>query len=226
MVLLFLALLMSGCSNYVVSEKPWFSQADEAGAPRLKPGLWVAAQAGCRFDPRRPSERWPDCASAFVIRENEILHAQRYVSTSPGWREITYGWTSAEFLVAAGTPRLAQTTDCSQIERQVEPQPDGSMKRTDPFDYCYSALRQLRVDPNGFIIRAEIWPVLCGPWPTDEPKRESNVTDHPFPGIRIMKYDCVAESVAALREAGARSEAVAAQMGLRETVRWVREGYR
>jgi hypothetical protein len=49
-----LALLLGGCDNYVVSDKPWFEAKDGGGA-EIRAGWWVVKDGDCRFEAEAPS---------------------------------------------------------------------------------------------------------------------------------------------------------------------------
>ena len=55
------ASLLGGC-NMVMSETPWFSVADQTGAPQLREGVWVEPGANCAFIKDDPVDKWPTCA--------------------------------------------------------------------------------------------------------------------------------------------------------------------
>lgn len=78
------AAALSGC-NMVMTDKPMFAAADEAGAPALRPGVWRSEERGCEFDESQPQDDWPLCS-----------HAQPSVGNVPFWQ------------VANGDPILLQ----------------------------------------------------------------------------------------------------------------------
>jgi hypothetical protein len=213
-----------------------------------------AAGKACRFDERKPMETWPDCAAGFVARDGEILTLSRIVTTDEHGRKVTsYDWPSTAYVLAAGDPRIeqegcsglvqksnvaasdAEPADATSIpaaaadapaDKAEPPQDSGPDK---PSRYCYAAIRPTKLDSEGRITAFVMWPVLCGPWPTKKEADGStaNVTDAPFPGLRVVDDNCVAESVTALREAAKASEAVAVSMHFGPfEAHWVRDGYR
>jgi hypothetical protein len=224
--LLPLTLLLTACSNQVVSDSPWFTKAAEANAPRLRPGLWVAMGVTgkpCRFDERKPAEAWPDCASAYVVRGEETLRPSWVETTERGRRVRTYfDWDSRTHVLAAGDPRIDQVEGCPELA--VGPKPSR-----DPHGYCYDAVRPTKFDAAGQIVAVVTWPVFCGPWPSKEQsdRMGRTVTVAPFPGLHVVYENCTADSETALREAAKASEAVANSIGLgRAEAHWVRDDYR
>jgi hypothetical protein len=61
------ALLLGGCTNMVLSEKPLFRAADAKGAPSFRQGVWAAPDAGCEVDLKTPLPDWPKCANGDVM---------------------------------------------------------------------------------------------------------------------------------------------------------------
>ena len=105
--------VITGCTNRIRSDLPWFTSADEAGAPGLKPGVWViAVEPHCYFRESAPLERWPACAKGVVIRPHELLWLDL-----PPWDQtkdshLTYNWRRDLFVLAAGDPRILQGGNC------------------------------------------------------------------------------------------------------------------
>lgn len=136
-------LLLSACSNRVVSEVPWFTAADEEGAPRLRSGLWLvgdydlkwwlsgARHTKCEFDERKPTEQWPKCAGNFyVIRPGELLYAD-YIQTEEGGRIVRdYFWHAERHVLTRGMPQIAQQR-CQFVgkEEAVEPAADETERQ-------------------------------------------------------------------------------------------------
>ena len=230
-MLLTMMVLLGACSNRVVSETPWFSKEAEADAPHLRPGLWVATSgtlvAGskmCRFDERKPSETWPDCASSYLVRDGELLQLAWLDSTKHGRTLRTYEWERRTHLLATGSPRISQVEGCPEVQREFSNLPDGSSKPKDPYAYCYDAVRPTMFDRDGHITATLTWPILCGPWPSKDQEGPA-VTAMPFAGLHIVHSNCIAESEAALRNAAALSEAVSVKIGFVGETHWVRDGY-
>ena len=188
--------LLSGC-NILVTEQPLFTAADEAGAPALKPGVWLIFQEdGCKFDETRPIDEWPDCAGGGVIRPGEVIdHDQK---APKGVFE------HSPFVFAAGAPRIAEM----QMKEQVT-SGDGGAQTT--FTYAYGAARTTKLDDQGRIVAVTYWFVLCGP-PAPKDKHGDDTalgTLKPFPGLKMKPGDatCTTDSKAVVRSAAVASEA-------------------
>jgi hypothetical protein len=63
MLLLIACAALLGACNVVHSSKPMFSAADAVGGPVFRDGVWASPEPGCRFDPNKPVETWPQCAN-------------------------------------------------------------------------------------------------------------------------------------------------------------------
>lgn len=61
------AMFLTACANLVITERPLFSVADAAGAPKFRPGIWDTSShqppADCTYDGSKPETTWPACAS-------------------------------------------------------------------------------------------------------------------------------------------------------------------
>lgn len=210
-----LALLLGGCGDKVVSRAPWFSAADEAGAPALRPGLWVAPiTPDCHPDERKPPTAWPDCALAFVIRGDEMRALDRE-ETSVNGKTITtrLSWSSSQLILAAGDPSISQTAGCNEQAQPnltvfQDPKAPPPPPPPPPYAYCYGGVRPTALDTAGRIVAFTTWPVACGP---TVPEGSTDKTeDQPlFPGLTRVGIDCTAGTIEALRAAAAESEAVA-----------------
>ncbi len=239
----FALLALAGCQNFVVSQAPWFTGRDEAGAAPLRQGLWALDHGDeCRFDERRPMEQWPDCAQAFVIRSGETLRVQNVTGTEHGRKAEDYEWASQPYVLASGNPRIYQRENCATFN-PVEY----------PYEYCYDALRPSKVDSNGSITGFVIWTIYCGPLsPPTRKKGSVGETDRElFPELRVYGQNCIADSAQAVRDAAAKSELTVAStrklmdatmrasksrkakqetallaLFLDQSAHWVREGYR
>ncbi len=188
-----LALTLAGC-NQVYSAKPVFSTADEAGAPALRPGLWVMASAKCSFNEARPVQRWPDCADWVLIRQGQIVSLE----TKDGKPD----WSAIDTVLAAGDPRVLQWHEPESADHH----------------YAYAGLQPTATDVEGRITAIEAWPALCGPPPPEDAK--SKVTANPLPGLRIDGSDCYAEEAGPVRASAKASRAWAAD---RQAAHWVRD---
>lgn len=216
-----LALLpaLSAC-NLVVSEDPWFGEADALGVPTFRDGLWLTvSEPNCRVDEALPAERWPDCAAASYLRGGEWLTMQwEQVGEGKRARRKFVGWTPTSGLIANGSPLIVQTMfePDTEDERVGADSPNPEPDRP----YWYLALQPTTQDEAGRVTAFELWSVQCGPEPAGaEP---GPVTDRPFPGLTIDEHNCEAESVEALRRAATLSEPLGEHM----RSHWVREGWR
>ncbi len=216
-----LAAALAGC-NQVYSEKPLFTAADEAGAPPLRPGVWTQPSAKCRFDERRPVQRWPKCAGWMLIRPGQILGFEA--------KEGKPVWTALDLVVASGDPRVLQLP----------------MDESSPGRFGYAGVRPTRLDPAGRIVEIELWTAQCGPpWrprpaadasapavrshessPTPsagsqfEPTAQSHVSEHPLPGLEVVGDNCIAREASVVRAAAAASKAWSESP---TSYRWVRD---
>jgi hypothetical protein len=112
---------LSGC-NLVVSEEPWFTEADAVPMPVLRDGLWRSDDAGCRVDESKPAERWPDCAEPLFVRGAEAWSMKWSETDERGRHRRTFaGWDSEELyedaglFVANGNNLIAQIPPASSL---------------------------------------------------------------------------------------------------------------
>lgn len=253
LALLVSSLLLSGCTNMVRSDAPWFDPTEAASAPPLRDGVWAAVDPDCRFDANRPLEQWPGCAQGRVIRGGEELELNGFdTGEEPGLPQRSdYGWSSEAFVLAAGAPRIQQRACGPSLERAEPAEDDAVVEARDddassatPAEwsevdetvsrliYCYAGLRADAFDAEDRIIAFTSWPIWCGPFPRRaEGEGGPNVTDAPFPGLTVVGEHCVAEDVAALRSAATasetllRSDEVTGSSGFAR-FRWIRDGWR
>jgi hypothetical protein len=115
-VLVLAIAMLCGCTNQVRSTDPWFTKADAADAPSLRPGVWATDNPDpkCKVDEKAPLEAWPDCAhdQSFVVRADDILRLQVLTNGEEGHTTTTYAWAAHAFILASGDPRIRQQTDC------------------------------------------------------------------------------------------------------------------
>ncbi len=217
--LLCAAALLGGC-NIVVSKVPMFTAADSAGAPALRPGVWLAEKADCHFDEASPLAQWPDCADPLVITPTEV-HGVGSKGQKP-----------APYLVAAGDPLVLQSQIDVDVSAGVDVSASGDAKATasasgemkGPPPYAYLAAHPIAFDAKGRVVRMEQWPVMCGP-PPPEPKpgqpldKARYVTLRPLPGLRIEGQVCTPDDNAAVLNAARQSRTY----GPIQTSHWVRD---
>jgi hypothetical protein len=227
---------LGGC-NQVVSSEPWFTQADAEGAPQLRDGLWRAAtEADCRFKETEPVERWPDCADAFVVRDEEWLELVWDTQGKGRRTRRTFSnWAPLPFLLAGGEPPIIQF----QIDDRSATASGETGNPPDKTDeaYEYVAMRPAKFDVDHRAVEFAFWSVACGPLPAPgaAPGKwgssgdgiddaEPNVTDKPFPGLTVSGNNCIAESQQAVRRAAQLSEMLNGKSPA--VAHWVRDGYR
>jgi hypothetical protein len=174
-----LALLLGGC-NVVTSKTALFIPSDQAGALRLRPGVWVRPDANCVFDPAGPVTTWTSCANAMLVRPNDIADPQ-----DPH--------QSASYTIAAGDPPIVQIDDIT---------------RSPPIFY-FQGLRPLKFDAQGQIVEARLWNVQCGP-PEPPPAHGATAyrpTKAPLPGLEMDTdgMNCEANDALAVRRAARAS---------------------
>jgi hypothetical protein len=211
--------VLSAC-NLVVSEKPWFGEADAVGVPAFRDGLWLTvAEPNCQVDETLPAERWLDCAGASYLRGGEWL-TMEWEQDGKGKRARRKfaGWSAASGLIANGSPLIVQTMFEPQPEDEATGAPSSDPEPDRP--YLYLALQPTQRDETGQVTAFELWSVRCGPEP--EGAESGPVTNRPFPGLTIVEYNCEAESVEAVRRAAMLSE----PLGEHIRSHWVREGWR
>ncbi|MBC2664891.1 hypothetical protein H7F51_05120 [Novosphingobium flavum] len=217
------AVLLAGC-NIVVSDQPWFGAEDSVGRLGLREGLWAVMTDGdCRFDETLSAERWPECASAKIVRGDQLLSYEWVdAETAGGPRREFLQWQTDVILLADGDPMILQLRNVDATGERGE----GGVVAP----YYYVAVHPLERDDAGRIVRLERWLVECGPLPkaADDAKGEdtSHVTDRPFPGLTVNGNVCTAASVAALRRAALASQAMGQAAGIRPSpAHWVRDGW-
>lgn len=226
-------MLLSACSNLVVSDAPWFHADDADMKAILRDGIWISESADCKFDEAKRVERWPKCASWSYLRGGRGVSAQwneEAAAKTPRW---TYGnWSAPDGILVSGDPMIWQANDCSvTTENETH---DGDPVTTLNSDgpsgaaqqpricYYYVGARPVAFDGAGAITAAEAWFVTCGPLSKDEAK----VTDRPWQGLVIVGNNCKATSKGALRDAAKQSREVALTGQAVTRMHWVRDGYR
>lgn len=211
-IALLLALPLLGACNLVVTADPTFTAADAAGAPALREGLWVSEEANCRFDSRKPVQKWPRCASWYLVRGGE------FQTFGKGDKGEPPGWTSMPYVLAAGEPRIMQLDLTGSNAGDSEPQPL----------FVYLGLAPTAWDEAGRITAEQSWLVQCGPPPLDAKGKPDPlaVTDRPFPGLIVNTGSdpkhgatCTPRDVQALRNAAVASRTLEPPTANR----WVRD---
>jgi hypothetical protein len=204
--LLCLLLALAAC-NTVTTTDPLFTRADEAGAPRLKPGVWAGPKtADCAFDEGSPIDTWPSCANGTVFGQGTLGDYDKVNGASV--------LTQTDYILAAGAPMILQVHDTP-----------GSGQ--DAADYLYAALRTVKRDDAGLVTGFGASPVLCGPPPPKNTAKDGKTifgTLRPSPGMVMDKDgdDCTTDKVGSLRAAAAASEQWEPDDIL--NLHWVRDG--
>lgn len=140
-------------------EGPLFSAADAAGAPAIKEGLWLADGPDCKVDADQSAYEWPACARWFVIRGGE---RQTFAPSQTDRRLGT--WLRERIVVAAGEPRIVQTSGITAQGEAV---------------IGYLAMSPFAQDPDGGPINAlQTWTIDCTP-PTRQELRNHWLHEHP-----------------------------------------------
>ena len=217
--LFFAALLLGGC-NIVVSKVPMFTAADSAGAPALRPGLWLGEKDDCRFDEASPIAKWPECADPVVITATEVH------DVGPKGQKPT------PYIVAGGDPLVLQSQIDVDVSAGVDVSASGSATASGaasaevkgPPPYAFLGAHPLALDPQGRVIRMEQWPVMCGPPPRapkpgTPPDKARYVTRRPLPGLTIEGQVCTPADKAAVINAARQSRAY----GSVQRSHWVRD---
>jgi hypothetical protein len=217
--------LLSAC-NIVLTKDPLFTQKDAAGAPTLKPGVWLFFKdSDCALDEHKPFNEWPDCAGGGLVTLEDIA----------GHKSNTPGDTleHAPYVLAAGEPRVMQLQVDVDLSVTADATATGDATVTTKSDstkakpYAYAAVHPTKLDDQGRIVAFTLWPVQCGPPPPKNAKGEDTAmaTLHPLPGIQMKKGDavCTTTSPAALHNAAKASQAWADQP---REAHWLRDGPR
>ncbi|MFI4934224.1 MAG: hypothetical protein ACHP7N_06370 [Caulobacterales bacterium] len=217
--------MLLGACNVVVTKTPLFTAADEAGAPPLRPGVWLIFTDGdCKFDESRPLLQWPECAGGAIVKQGEIAGHDRKAD-----KDV---WEHDPFIFAAGDPRIAQILTTENISVDASATASGGATASasssgggQTQSYAYAAARPTKTDADGKITAITFWEVLCGPPPPKNKKGEDTAmgTMKPLPGMEMKPGDamCTTTSTKALRGAARASEAWKEKA---LNAHWVRDG--
>ena len=211
--------LLAAC-NVPVTQAPLFSAADEAGAPHLRPGVWLLGhEADCHFDETKPFNEWPDCAGGGVVSAGQILG---HDAKKP--KDV---FDPTPFIFAAGEPRVIQVKFKLDTSLSADAGDQHNSSGAQSWLYGYAAGRATKTDAQGQITAITYWMVQCGPPP---PKNRHGAdtafgTLRPLPGMTMKPGEatCTPTSATALRAAARASER------WREKpmdARWLRDGNR
>ena len=217
-----------GACNVVLTKTPLFAEADAAGAPSLRPGVWLFfQQPGCEVDTAKPFVDWPDCAGGGHVSAGEIAGHKSGAPKDELER--------TPVVLAAGEPRIAQLRVDVDTSASADASASGGATasasasgggHSEP--YAYAGVRPTKLDGEGRIVAFAFWPVACGP----PPPKDKNGADtaagtlKPLPGMEMKPGDpfCSTSSKEALHAAAKASEAWS-EKPLPEA-RWIRDGER
>jgi hypothetical protein len=206
-----LAALALGACNQVYSRTPLLGEAPaRPGDPDLRPGLWSIEgmrDDKCPFDIRQTINHWPDCATAAEYRNGQL------------WLITPHERILAQNVKLAGDdPVLMQQhwlPDALKDPRAPEPTDSDNPF----FGWTYASLTVVRTDALGRIMEARMLAPACGPLPAGG----AGYTDRPFPGLTMVKSNCVAPDLDTVRAALARSQALVPAQIASSTIRWIRD---
>lgn len=189
-------LFLAGCGKPTLvpySRKPLVSEMEAQAAPALRPGLWLKVDPDCRFDVEKPRGAWPDCATAVVVRENEMLRLYSADVISED-----------RFRLADGLPMILQ------IQR---------LPIEAPAEWRFYGLRP--TIKGGEIVEYASWSAMCGPYGEAASATESSTSKPPEKGELPLDEDgrCLLRSRDVLRSTIIASEGWTTD---RERLRWVR----
>lgn len=197
--------LLTACVG-LETPKPLLTHADEAGAPRLRTGVWaVNVKPGpCSFDEHKPIDQWRGCAAGVVIGPDTLR-----MQTDNKPKVV---WETLAFIFSAGDPRIGQVGGKDK---------DG----TEAYDYAVAGATTS--DAEGRIVSVTLWTVLCGP-PAPDGADQSKLaagTLALLPGLTTQpdSSHCSTTSVDALRGA---AKASLAWKDSPIVAHWVRDGDR
>jgi hypothetical protein len=202
----FFALALGGCAM-VTSDEPLFGEADRAGAPVLKPGLWAMPNGGCEYDEKAAAGAWPKCANATAVTAKTISGGER--------DEKGNTKQALAYVLAKGDPPVVQVA--------------APPEEVDGPRFIYAGLRPTAFDHERRVTAARIWLALCSKplSPSDRALKPPPATLPPGLIKRPGDPSCFARSAEPVRKAVARSEGWIASGGDDDfslQAHWVREG--
>jgi hypothetical protein len=218
--------LLSAC-NVILTKDPLFNLKDAAGAPPLRPGVWMFfKEADCKVDETKPFTEWPECAGGGLVAETELIG--RNAKSQPDQIE------REPYVLAAGDPRVIQIPVDIDLSMNAEATTTGDAtattsppQSTHAKPYGYGAVLPTKLDAQGRIVTFTFWPIICGPpAPKDKDGNDTApATLKPFPGLEMKKDDavCTTTSQAAVRNAAKASRPYAEQP---RNAFWIRDGAR
>jgi hypothetical protein len=228
-----LALMLAGLAalpacNVVVTKEPLFTQKDAAGAPPLRPGVWMFFKdPDCKVDEAQPFVDWPSCAGGGLVGDSEVSGRK----SPDGPRDEL---ETTPYVLAAGDPRIMQLQVDLDLSASASTTASGGAEASASAPqsaharpYAYAGVAPTRFDDRGRITAFTLWPVQCGPPPPKNAKGEdvAAATLKPLPGMIMKKDDvvCTTGSQAALRNAARLSRGWTDEP---RQARWLRDGPR
>ena len=220
--------LLSAC-NVVMTKEPLLTQADAAGAPNLRSGVWIFfKEADCKVDESKPFTEWPDCAGGGLVTPGNVVKGHKANAPADQLEDTP-------FVLAAGDPRIMQLQVDVDLSMQAEATASGDATATASASppvharpYGYAGVRPTKFDDQGRVTAFTLWPVQCGPPPPKDKQGNDTApaTLKPLPGMEMKAGDpvCSTSSVSALRSAAKASEAWAPPA--RGDSHWIRDAQR
>lgn len=202
--------LLCAC-NVVLTKAPLFTPADAAGAPSLRPGVWLLfEQPDCKVDTAQSFVDWPDCAGGALVSAGEIAGHKSGAPKDELER--------MPVVLVAGQPRIAQFPVDVDTSAQASASASGGASASASASggghaqpYGYAGVRPTKFDGKGRIVAFSYWPVDCGPPPPKDKNGADSAagTLQPLPGMEMKPGDpvCTTSSKDALRAAAKASEA-------------------
>jgi hypothetical protein len=186
--------LMAGC-NVVATTTPLIRTAGDA-SPTLKPGAWSYTKA-CKDD--RADQLCGRPVPLFRATGGDLRPI-----ISPGLPNADAEALDhpSPYVIGSNDPLLLQV-------KVMDPTGSGP-----PVQFMYVALEPTAYDGEHRIAAAKAWPVLCGPPPKEgDPNyglmdEQGQVTNQPFPGLRVDGFNCSPEDFPAIQRAAKASRSL------------------
>jgi hypothetical protein len=197
---------LAACVDVVASPTPVFTAAENAAAPKLKPGFWTYAKC---VDPRFMAGS--ECSNDYVVSESTLdlagIPPEAAGAAAAGRDDFRPPYP---YRIGVGDPLLMQLqlTEVVADERHTI--------------NVFVALDPKSHDDRGRIDEAEVWFPKCGP--AAEPRPDDNgprPTEHPFPGVTMTDYGCTPTDRAGLFSVARASRSV--PDAYRAVYRWMGE---
>jgi hypothetical protein len=206
LILILAILALGGCSNRVISSRPWFPVGKDAQlyAP-IHNGIWIWDDQTCALDATKPMASWPDCADALYLKDTLAFEVTK--------EDGAWHWSPREeiepFVIVAGKPYVMQVEGAGSDEKE----------KAAPATWLYLGAKP-KFDAQGRIVALKLWPIACGPLGKKTDGTQASVTTKPFAGLKRAGANCTAASQTSLRHAATASESLS---GTPDKVHWVRD---